>query len=68
MPKGSHIHRMRKFCGCACFFFNKTLAHQKNLYEENKASKFSHARLAYFLPILKKNSPSCDIVSRIPFT
>ena len=49
MPKGSHIHKMRQFCGRVLFFFNKTLAYQKKLYEADKASKFSYTKLANFL-------------------
>ena len=48
MPKGSHIHKMRQFCGRLLFFFNKTFACKK-LYEADKASKSRYTRLANFL-------------------
>lgn len=57
MPKGSHIRSMKQFCGCARFVFNRALAYQKDLYESDKASKFSYTRLANFLPAWKKAFP-----------
>lgn len=54
MPKGEHIRRMKQFCGCARFVFNRALAYQKDLYESDKTSKFSYTRLANFLPAWKK--------------
>lgn len=57
MPKGEHIRRMKQFCGCARFVFNRALAYQKDLYESDKTSKFSYTRLANFLPAWKKAFP-----------
>lgn len=57
MPKGEHIRRMKQFCGCARFVFNRALAYQKDLYEADKTSKFSYTRLANFLPAWKKEFP-----------
>ncbi len=49
MPKGEHIRKMKQFCGCARFVFNRALAYQKAQYESDNAVKFSYTRLANLL-------------------
>ena len=41
MPKGEHIRKMKQFCGCARFVFNRALAYQKAQYESDNTVKFS---------------------------
>lgn len=54
MPKGEHIRKMKQFCGCARFVFNRALAYQKAQYESDNTVKFSYTRLANLLPEWKR--------------
>ena len=54
MPKGEHIRKMKQFCGCARFVFNRALAYQKAQYESDNTVKFSYTSLANLLPEWKR--------------
>ena len=54
MPKGEHIRKMKQYCGCARFVFNRALAYQKAQYESDNSVKFSYTRLANRLPEWKR--------------
>ena len=53
-PRGGHIRKMKQFCGCARFVFNRALAYQKAQYESDNTVKFSYTRLANQLPEWKR--------------
>ena len=53
-PNGEQIRRIKQFCGCARFVFNKALDWQKQAYEADNNIKFSYTKLANFLPQWKK--------------
>ena len=50
MPNGEQIRKMKQFCGCSRFVFNKALAYQNEQYEADKSFKFSYTKIANFLP------------------
>ena len=64
MPKGEHIRKMKQFCGCARFVFNRALAYQKVQYESDNTVKFSYIRLANLLPEWKRELPTGDQAGR----
>jgi len=57
MPNGEQTRRLKQFCGCARFVFNKALDWQKQAYEANNQTKFSYAQLTKFLPQWKSHFP-----------
>ena len=54
MPNGEQLRRMKQFCGCARFVFNRALAWQKERYEQDNNHKFSYTKIANLLPHWKK--------------
>ncbi len=64
MPKGEHIRKMKQFCGCARFVFNRALAYQKAQYESDNTVKFSYTRLANLLPEWKRELSTGDQTGR----
>ena len=54
MPNGNQIRRIKQFCGCSRFVFNRALAWQNEQYEQDKSIKFSYTKLANLLPQWKK--------------
>lgn len=54
MPNGEQIRRIKQFCGCARFVFNKALAWQNEQYEQDNSFKFSYTKIANLLPHWKK--------------
>ena len=50
MPSGTQIRKMKQFCGCSRFVFNKALAYQNEQYEADKSFKFSYTKITNFLP------------------
>ena len=54
MPNGEQIRKMKQFCGCSRFVFNKALAYQNEQYEADKSFKFSYNKLANLLPEWKR--------------
>ena len=57
MPNGEQIRKMKQFCGCSRFVFNKALDWQKQAYEADAKTKFSYTKLANFLPQWKIDFP-----------
>ena len=57
MPNGEQIRRIKQFCGCSRFVFNKALDCQKHAYEADSKTKFSYTKLANFLPQWKIDFP-----------
>ncbi|TNG95747.1 IS200/IS605 family element transposase accessory protein TnpB [Pasteurellaceae bacterium USgator11] len=57
MPTGGHIRKMRQFCGCSRFVFNKALAYQNEQYEADKSFKFGYTKIANLLPEWKAELP-----------
>lgn len=54
MPNGEQIRRIKQFCGCARFVFNRALAWQNEQYEQDNSFKFSYTKIANLLPHWKK--------------
>lgn len=54
MPNGEQIRKMKQFCGCSRFVFNRALAYQNEQYQTDKSFKFSYAKIANLLPTWKK--------------
>ena len=57
MPNGEQIRKMKQFCGCSRFVFNRALAYQNEQYEKDKSVKFSYVKLANLLPEWKQELP-----------
>ena len=57
MPNGEQIHKMKQFCGCSRFVFNRALAWQDEQYEADKSFKFSYAKMSSLLPEWKRELP-----------
>ena len=57
MPNGEQIRKMKQFCGCSRFVFNRALAWQNEQYEADKGFKFSYAKMSSLLPEWKKELP-----------
>lgn len=54
MPNGNQIRRIKQFCGCSRFVFNRALAWQNEQYEQDNSFKFSYTQIANLLPQWKK--------------
>ena len=54
MPNGAQIRKMKQFCGCSRFVFNRALAYQNEQYETDKSFKFSYNKIANLLPEWKR--------------
>ncbi|MEH8044537.1 transposase [Gallibacterium anatis] len=54
MPNGNQIRRIKQFCGCSRFVFNRALAWQNEQYEQDNSFKFSYTKIANLLPQWKK--------------
>ena len=54
MPNSEQLRKMKQFCGCARFVFNRALAWQKERYEQDNNHKFSYTKIANLLPQWKK--------------
>ena len=57
MPNGEQNRRIKQFCGCARFVFNKALDGQKQAYEADNQTKFSYTKIANQLTGWKKTFP-----------
>ena len=53
-PNGAQQRRIKQFCGCARFVFNKALDGQKQAYEADNNTTFSYTKIANQLPQWKK--------------
>ena len=56
-PNGAQQRRIKQFCGCARFVFNKALDGQKQAYEADNNTTFSYTKIANQLPQWKKTFP-----------
>lgn len=54
MPNGAQVHKMKQFCGCSRFVFNRALAYQNEQYKKDNSFKFSYAKIANLLPEWKR--------------
>lgn len=57
MPNGEQIRKMKQFCGCSRFVFNRALAYQKEQYQQDNSFKFSYTKMANLLPEWKRELP-----------
>ena len=54
MPNGEQSRKIKQFCGCCRFVFNRALAWQNEQYEQDNSFKFSYTKIANLLPQWKK--------------
>ena len=54
IPNGAQVHKMKQFCGCSRFVFNRALAYQNEQYQKDNSFKFSYNKIANLLPGWKK--------------
>ena len=54
IPNGVQIRKMKQFCGCSRFVFNRALAYQNEQYQKDNSFKFSYYKIANLLPEWKK--------------
>ncbi|MEH8136790.1 transposase [Gallibacterium anatis] len=54
MPNGEQSRKIKQFCGCSRFVFNRALAWQNEQYEQDNSFKFSYTKIANLLPQWKK--------------
>ena len=54
MPNGVQVRKMKQFCGCSRFVFNKALAYQNEQYQQDNSFKFNYYKLAILLPEWKQ--------------
>ena len=54
MPNGAQIRRLKQFCGCSRFVFNRALVYRNEQYEADKSFKFSYNKIANLLPEWKR--------------
>ena len=50
MPNGAQIRKMKQFCGCSRFVFNRALAYQNEQYQKDNSFTFSYRKIADLLP------------------
>ncbi|OWZ81432.1 transposase, partial [Pasteurella multocida] len=53
-PNGEQVRKMKQFCGCSRFVFNKALAWQMSSTNKITITNFSYTKLANLLPQWKK--------------
>ena len=61
MPNGAQVHKMKQFCGCSRFVFNRALAYQNEQYQKDNSFKFSYNKIQQKLA--KAKSKNCQIAS-----
>ena len=54
IPNGAQVRKMKQFCGCSRFVFNRALAYQNEQYQKDKSFKFSYKKIANLLPEWKQ--------------
>jgi len=54
IPNSEQIRKMKQFCGCSRFVFNRALAWQNEQYDADETFKFSYTQVANFLPEWKR--------------
>ena len=56
-PNGAQQRRIKQFCGCGRFVFNRALAYQNAQYAQDDSVTFSYTKIANQLPQWKKTFP-----------
>ena len=56
MPNGNQICRIKQFCGCSRFVFNRALAWQNEQYEQDNSFKFSYTKIAQLASTMEKKN------------
>ena len=56
-PNGEQQRRIKQFCGCGRFVFNRALAYQNAQYDQDDSVTFSYTKIANQLPQWKKTFP-----------
>ena len=54
IPNGAQVHKMKQFCGCSRFVFNRALTYQNEQYQKDNSFKFSYKKIANLLPEWKQ--------------
>ena len=57
MPNGEQVRKMKQFCGCSRFVFNRALVWQNERYDADNSVKFSYYKLTSLLPEWKRELP-----------
>ena len=57
MPNGEHIRKMKQFCGCSRFVFNRTLAEHRQKREHDTKHSFNRIQANAELPKWKRELP-----------
>jgi len=57
IPNSAQVHKMKQFCGCTRFVFNRALTYQNEQYQKDNSFKFSYNKIANFLPAWKQELP-----------
>ena len=56
-PNGEQSRRIKQFCGCSRFVFNRALAYQNAQYAQDDSVKFSYTKITSLLPQWKQIFP-----------
>ena len=54
MPNGAQSRKMKQFCDCSRFVFNRALAYQNEQYQADNSFKFSYYKISNLLPEWKR--------------
>lgn len=57
IPNGAQIRKMKQFCGCSRFVFNRALSYQNEKYQADNSFKFNYNKIANLLPEWKRELP-----------
>jgi transposase, IS605 family len=57
IPNSAQVHKMKQFCGCTRFVFNRALTYQNEKYKADKSFKFSYKKITNLLPAWKQELP-----------
>ena len=57
MPNGEQIRKMKHFCGCSRFVYNRALAYRNERYAADKSFKIGFFKLVTLLPEWKRELP-----------
>ncbi len=57
MPTGEHSRKIRQFCGCSRFVYNRALGWQNEQYKADNTFKFRYSKIANLLPLWKQELP-----------
>ena len=57
IPNGKQVQKMKQFCGCSRFVFNRALSYQNEKYQADNSFKFNYNKIANLLPEWKRELP-----------